>query len=194
MGGNVTRTPPVGPGHIGWVAGMAEAAGTDLTDSRLGQTVVSLESGLRDNRCRPGGEVLRLSDVLFAEQLSPGSRRTGGTCRTGVVNAAVLSTMAPVSSDLMFSELMFSDDELAELALAADPNAAVADDAMPLRDYLGLGHHSGELLPQWYMPAPAGAGRLLQGWRRRVVLLVVASFVLLNAYGLCSTYGYVGFD
>ena len=42
--------------------------------------------------------------------------------------------------------------------------------------------------------APAGSGRLLQGWRRRVVLLIVASFLLLNAYGLCSTYGYVGFD
>lgn len=40
----------------------------------------------------------------------------------------------------------------------------------------------------------AGAGLLLQGWRRRVVLLIIASFVLINAYGLCSTYGYVSFD
>ena len=44
---------------------------------------------------------------------------------------------------------------------------------------------SEELLPDGH----AGAG-----WRRRVVLLIVASFLLLNAYGLCSTYGYVGFD
>lgn len=95
--------------------------------------------------------------------------------------------------DLALSDLVFSDDELAELALAADPDAGVADDAVPLHEFLGAGA-GGELLPDWYMPAPAGAGRLLQGWRRRVVLLIVASFVLLNAYGLCSTYGYVGFD
>jgi hypothetical protein len=87
---------------------------------------------------------------------------------------------------------LFTDDELAELALAADPEAGVADDAVPLKQFLGDG--SGELLPDWYMPPPMGGGRLLHGWRRRIVLLIVASFVLLNAYGLCSTYGYVGFD
>jgi hypothetical protein len=85
--------------------------------------------------------------------------------------------------------LPFTDDELAELALAADPSEGLADDAVPLQEYLGA-----ELLPDWYRRAPAGAGRLLQGWRRRVVLLIVASFLLLNAYGLCSTYGYVSFD
>jgi hypothetical protein len=89
--------------------------------------------------------------------------------------------------------LPFTDDELAELALAADPSEGLADDAVPLQEYLGA-ESGGELLPDWYMPAPAGAGRLLQGWRRRVVLLIVASFLLLNAYGLCSTYGYVSFD
>jgi hypothetical protein len=88
---------------------------------------------------------------------------------------------------------VFTDDELTELALAADPDAGVAADAVPLDEFLG-DSGAGELLPDWYMPAPAGAARLLQGWRRRVVLLIVASFVLLNAYGLCSTYGYVGFD
>jgi hypothetical protein len=96
--------------------------------------------------------------------------------------------------DVALSDLVFSDDELSELALAADPDAGVADDAVPLHEFLGAAGAGGELLPDWYMPAPAGAGRLLQGWRRRVVLLIVASFLLLNAYGLCSTYGYVGFD
>lgn len=95
---------------------------------------------------------------------------------------------------LVSSDPVFSDDELAELALAADPDAGIADDAVPLSEFLGADDGSGDLLPDWYMPAPAGAGRLLQGWRRRIVLLIVASFVLLNAYGLCSTYGYVGFD
>jgi hypothetical protein len=96
----------------------------------------------------------------------------------------------PVTAD---RHSALTDEELAELALAADPAGGVADDAIPLSEYLGAGA-GGELLPAWYMPAPAGAGRLLEGWRRRVVLLIVASFVLINAVGLCSTYGYVGFD
>lgn len=87
-----------------------------------------------------------------------------------------------------------TDEELAELAMAADPTAVVADDAVPLHEFLAGGDGEDELLPGWYMPAPAGGGRLLYGWRRRVILLIVASFLLLNAYGLCSTYGHIGFD
>jgi len=92
-------------------------------------------------------------------------------------------------------ELAFTDDELIELALAADPDPSVADDAVPLSEFLGLMEPSegADLLPGWYMPAPMGTGRMLQGWRRRIVLLIVVSFVLINAVGLCSTYGYVGF-
>ena len=105
---------------------------------------------------------------------------------------AVPSTMGDFVTDETYGTL--GDDELSELALAANPDAGVADDAVPVHEFLGAGGGDGDLLPDWYMPAPAGAGRLLQGWRRRVVLLIVASFVLLNAYGLCSTYGHIGFD
>jgi hypothetical protein len=80
------------------------------------------------------------------------------------------------------------DDELTALALAADPETAVNDDAVPL-----AGPTAVSLLPDWYMPAPMGGVPLLQGWRRRVGQLIVASFLLINAYGLCSTYGWVGF-
>lgn len=88
-----------------------------------------------------------------------------------------------------------TDEELTELALAADPDTVVAGDAVPLSDLLGTGQTSDadNLLPGWYMPPPMGGIRLLQGWRRRIVLLIVASFVLINAVGLCSTYGDVGF-
>ena len=88
-----------------------------------------------------------------------------------------------------------TDEELTELALAAGPDGGVADDAVPLSEFLGGKECAGadNLLPGWYMPPPMGASRLLQGWRRRTVLLIVASFVLINAVGLCSTYGYVGF-
>lgn len=84
-----------------------------------------------------------------------------------------------------------TDEELTALALAADPDAPVAPDAVPLSAAPGPG--GDRLLPEWYMPSPAGFGRPVRGWRRRVILLVIASFLLINAYGLCSTYGHVGF-
>jgi hypothetical protein len=87
-----------------------------------------------------------------------------------------------------------TDDELTELALAADPDTVVPDDAVPLHEFLGAdADDDSDLLPAWYMPAPVGAGRFFYGWRRRIVLLIIVSFVLIDAYGLCSTYGHVGF-
>ncbi len=54
--------------------------------------------------------------------------------------------------------------------------------------------HAGpaQRLPRWYMPAPIG-GRPLRGWRRRTVILVILSFLLIDAYGLCNIYGWVAF-
>ena len=43
------------------------------------------------------------------------------------------------------------------------------------------------------MPTPARGAPLLRGWRRGLVLLIVASFLLIDAYGLCNTYGWVAF-
>ena len=42
------------------------------------------------------------------------------------------------------------------------------------------------------MPAPM-PGRTSTRWQRWVIGLIVASFLVINAYGLCSTYGRVGF-
>jgi hypothetical protein len=84
-----------------------------------------------------------------------------------------------------------SDEELAALAMAADPGVEPDENAVPLRD--SSDHDAVHLLPSWYMPVPtAGLGQFT-GWRRRVVITVIAAFVLINAYGLCSTYGIVGF-
>jgi hypothetical protein len=89
------------------------------------------------------------------------------------------------------SERDVSDDELAAIALAADPQTTVGDDAVSIWD---LGASDGTpLLPAWYMPAPAGGARRLQDWRRWVVPVVITAFVVINAYGLCSTYGQVTF-
>jgi len=79
----------------------------------------------------------------------------------------------------------FTDDELAEQALAADPDQAIADDAVPFQ--LAVAQY-GDLLPSWYMPAPASGGRS----RRRnalVASVIIGSLLFINALGLCITYG-----
>jgi hypothetical protein len=86
---------------------------------------------------------------------------------------------------------VITDDELAAMALAADPDAKLDEDAVSLWN-VGL-EESEELLPAWYMPSPMARTRLLQGWRRSVVLVLIASFILINAAGLCVTYGWVQF-
>ncbi|MGH9277781.1 MAG: hypothetical protein ACRD12_06690 [Acidimicrobiales bacterium] len=84
-----------------------------------------------------------------------------------------------------------SDDELTALALAADIDTPVDPDAVPLADFMGT--DTPALLPAWYMPAPVGGRPARPLWLRWVVAIIVASFLALNAYGLCSTYGDVGF-
>lgn len=86
----------------------------------------------------------------------------------------------------------FTDAELTDLALAADPDAGVAADAVPIDEVLTSRdtRDADDLLPSWYMPAIAR--RSLDGWRRRVVLLIVISFVVTAAYGICTTYGIFG--
>jgi hypothetical protein len=85
---------------------------------------------------------------------------------------------------------MISDDELTALALAADSDAALPADSVPLAELLNGGDAP---LPAWYMPAPMGRARVLRGWRRRVVLAVIISFLSIDAYGLCNTYGQLPF-
>jgi hypothetical protein len=84
-----------------------------------------------------------------------------------------------------------TDDELTALALAADPEVELGDDAVSLWELNAS--EPDDLLPAWYMPSPMTRTRLLHGWRRTVVILIVASFLLIDAYGLCSTYGWVQF-
>jgi hypothetical protein len=86
--------------------------------------------------------------------------------------------------------LVLSDEELTALALAADPDLLVGDDAVPIRP---LDRPAGDpLLPSWYMPAPT-TGRAHAPWQRRVAVGIVSSILLINAAGLCVTYGPVTF-
>src|SRR5438552_16289330 len=78
-----------------------------------------------------------------------------------------------------------TDEELADLALAADPDVEVEDDAVSLWDLAATEQESP--MPSWDMPSPMAGGRLLYGWRRWGVLLGIASLVVSNAHRLHST-------
>jgi hypothetical protein len=80
-----------------------------------------------------------------------------------------------------------SDEELTALALAADPDAPLQADAVPLNVHLGL---FAGALPQWYMPAAMARGG--HRWRTPVVLGVIGAFLLIDLLGLCNTYGTLG--
>jgi hypothetical protein len=80
--------------------------------------------------------------------------------------------------------LVLSDDQLCALALSADPAAPVDPDAISIGEYLGT---CADPLPSWYMPTPMV--RHSSGWRVPVVLGIVAAFLIIEAFGLCSTFG-----
>jgi hypothetical protein len=81
----------------------------------------------------------------------------------------------------------FTDEELTALALAAEPGAPIGHDAVPLAVYLG---QSSGPLPQWYMPSPMT--RVHAWWRLPVVTTIVGAFLIIEALGLCNTYGILG--
>lgn len=79
-----------------------------------------------------------------------------------------------------------SDEELTALAMAADPDAPIPDDAVPF----GAAVDGVALLPGWYMPAPAhrpGRGR------RIVFAALVCSLLVANVVGFCVTNGFPEF-
>lgn len=77
------------------------------------------------------------------------------------------------------------DDELTALALAADPDQPVDPDALPIS--LSTAATSG-LLPEWYMPASSSTRRGRAG--RALLGALVLMLVMINAVGLCVTYGF----
>ncbi len=87
--------------------------------------------------------------------------------------------------DTDISDLDISDAELAELAMAADPDVLVEDDAVPLRS---LGADDSSLLPEWYMPVVQR--RASSDWRAAVAVSIAVGLVLINAFAICVTYGF----
>ncbi|HEY4331849.1 MAG TPA: hypothetical protein VGM78_04745 [Ilumatobacteraceae bacterium] len=80
-------------------------------------------------------------------------------------------------------DISISDEELTELALAADPDQPIDADALPMSAYR---NQFPELLPDWYMPTPAFSSS-----RRNALVgaVVIFSLLFINALGLCITYG-----
>ncbi len=80
-----------------------------------------------------------------------------------------------------------TEDELTALALAAEPNPAIPEDAVPIGVHLS---QLGAALPLWYMPPVVRSGRR---WKAPVVWTVVLAFLVIDAMGLCNTYGILSF-
>ncbi len=100
---------------------------------------------------------------------------------TAPANDTATATAGPVADPI-------TDEELTALALAAGFDGTVAHDAVPIGVYLAT--EAGPL-PDWYMP-PVTAGHVGR-WRQLVALVVVGAFVVIEAAGLCSTYGQLPF-
>ena len=86
----------------------------------------------------------------------------------------------------MHAGALVTDEELTAEALAADPEPCL-DDARP---FLGAdADFNTSTLPAWYMPAPMSGASRLRGWRRATAFSFIAALVVIEAFGLCSTYG-----
>ena len=105
-------------------------------------------------------------------------------CDTGRVDRRRLPAVNFVVESLDGEYEDISDDELTALALAADPEQELSPDAVPLD--LSQDLFSGSL-PLSYMP-PAMA-RAAGGWRVPIVVSVILALLLIEAFGLCITYG-----
>jgi Na+/H+ antiporter NhaB len=103
------------------------------------------------------------------------------------MTGGVLDDTADDTADEIVDETVeISDEELAALALAADPFAPIDDDAVPF----GNDPARFPLLPEWYMPAP---GIRRSRGRAVIMLALAASLVIINIGGFCVTYGFPEF-
>jgi hypothetical protein len=99
----------------------------------------------------------------------------------------VTMMVEPFTSQLADPSLAtFSDEELTALALAADPTQLLDDDAVAWNG--GVVQVPG-LLPSWYMASPSYQVR--GRWTRAVVVTLIVGFLVIDAFGLCITSGFL---
>jgi hypothetical protein len=96
-----------------------------------------------------------------------------------------LALVTPEAGD---PDAALTDAELTALALAADPDAPLPPEAVPIDVHLA---RFGPQLPSWYMPPVASHARW--PWKAPLVITIISAFVLIDVMGLCNTYGILGF-
>ena len=53
-----------------------------------------------------------------------------------------------------------------------------------------IGHAGADaLLPSWYMPGGIPSARNRPRWLKVLIVVLIVAFLVVDAYGLCSTYG-----
>jgi hypothetical protein len=101
-----------------------------------------------------------------------------------MVALMVTDLMGETTAESELDDVQLTDAELSALALAADPDQPLDADAVPLSLYPA---ESLGMLPLWYMPPAMARGS--RGWRTPVVVALVAAFLLIDAFGMCITFG-----
>jgi hypothetical protein len=86
------------------------------------------------------------------------------------------------------NEMPFTDEELTALALAAEPITSLPNDAVA---WGGGDTRTPSLLPSWYMPSPSY--QLRGRWTRAIVITLIVGFLVIDAFGLCITSGFISF-
>jgi hypothetical protein len=86
------------------------------------------------------------------------------------------------------NEMPFTDEELTALALAAEPITSLPNDAVA---WGGGDIRTPSLLPSWYMPSPSY--QLRGRWTRAIVITLIVGFLVIDAFGLCITSGFLSF-
>ena len=90
-----------------------------------------------------------------------------------------------VANDLPGLEAL-SDEELTALALDADPRVALDPDAQAWNGAWGAQWNT---LPDWYMPSASAIGR---GRGTKVVVIsIIVGLLVIDAFGLCITSGFL---
>jgi len=84
------------------------------------------------------------------------------------------------------SEDRISDEELTALALASDPTIPLDADARP---WSGGSSLMPGLLPDWYMAPPVASRR--RSATAIVITVIVIGFLVIDAFGLCITSGFL---
>jgi hypothetical protein len=118
-----------------------------------------------------GGSQGHSSNIGPPHKVAPAPDRTGGSVQ-GVTSEE------PLLDDPL------TDAELTALALGTNTLEPLSDDAEQMMGPLVIG---GGALPLWYMPPVVR--RAQRRWAAPAVIAVVAAFLLIDAMGLCNTYG-----